>query len=867
MILRTVRLEHWGAMERVELTLDSGANLLHGPNGSGKSTVVGAICRGLFDRHDSRAAELLAVRPWGTCLAPSVQLELETGGEVYRLHKQFLEEPSCRLERRQTTGWRLLADGKQADRAILALLEAPGSKSGASKPRDRGISQLLWALQGDVDLPATLSGETGYALRQSAGQLLEGPAARRVALRLEKAHQETFRANGTHRKGSIVSELRDEIERLTRQRDALTEQIATVAGRRERAASQAEALAQAQVELAGLKTQRASAAEALGLAESHRQRRREAELAYEAIEVRWRELQQRCDGLADCRTQAARVEQRLADAREQLTLLRAELAEQSAQTERLEQRAKQQRAAWDLVRGRQRELEARADLRSAEARMGRLSSRIARASELTCWIQAKQQERELLDAPPLAVSQQLEALRGEPTISLSFTALAALELTIEVDGQTVEVALDAGQQHALKLTGQASLELPGIGRVEVTTALRDQLQALEQQCGGRTLVELAQAAARDQALVRELEQLEAELRGLTPGGLGALDESLRQLQLEMSRLAPVDPLGPPGDPQQIASEATAAEQQFDETARAHLAAAAQLAQRTAARAELASSEASSEASLAHLQADLARLTADGLSDAERREALEQAQGQLAAAQGRKQELAQSREQIETVPERRVAGLDQSISRAEAQLGLVQAEVHQLKGELGALLDEQAAAQLPAVQAQLQEATRRLERESLRADGLALLYSRYLVEREASIEQVLDPISGRVMSDLAQLGQPLRRLALDRDLGLDRLEVERGVPLAAEGLSHGTWVQLVTLIRLNLGELLSAREPQLVILDDTLVHSDAQRMSRMMSRLAQAAEHLQLLLVTCQPEQFESLAARRIELSELSRTPG
>ncbi len=862
MILRSIQVRHWGALESFGVALEPGANLLHGPNGSGKSSLVGAICRGLFDRHDSRAAELLTVRPWGTCLAPAVTLEFETQGEIYRLHKQFLDEPSCQLERQQPSGWRLLAEGKQADRAILELLEAPGSKSGASRPRDRGISQLLWALQGDVGMPPTLTGETGYALRQSAGQLLESPASRRVAERIEAAYQATFRANGSLRKSAGPSQLRSELIQLTARRESLSGLLDDWAGRRERLAFVEQAVAEARTVLVRLCSEHEQAAQVLSQAETHRQRRREADLAYEAAAANWRELSERARAIGQRRATVAETGAQLVRLQASLVSGESEQVRQQALVETSRERAIRLRRRWGLIRDQLRETEVRGERRSMEERMRSLSGRIERTSELSAWLQARRHERELLHVPPAEVRQRLSELTALAAIRLTFTADSRMTLSCDVDGEVREVMLEPDQQHELRPSGRAELILPGVGRVEVSTAERDQLATLALQYGGRTPEELMEAVERHQVLSREIDQLEAELRGLTPGGPLALNEELVRLQGEMVRLPESKASALPLDPGVTAEDVSCAEREFDEADKAHGDSAEALAGVAADVSALRAQVCAAERASSQLGTELERLTGDGLSDVERQEAVTAAQGQLAAAERLRQELEEAREQVEGIPNRRVAELDRSIAAKQSEIAAREAEVNRLRGALATISEDEAAEQLPALEARMHEIERRLERETLRADGLRLLYRRYLEEREASIESVLDPIAENVIADLADLGQPLRRLAFDRDLGLDGLEVERGVPVGPVALSHGTWIQLVTLIRLNLGELLSTREPQLVILDDTLVHSDAERMARMLPRVARAAERLQILLVTCHPASYDSLAANRVDLAEL-----
>ncbi len=75
------------------------------------------------------------------------------------------------------------------------------------------------------------------------------------------------------------------------------------------------------------------------------------------------------------------------------------------------------------------------------------------------------------------------------------------------------------------------------------------------------------------------------------------------------------------------------------------------------------------------------------------------------------------------------------------------------------------------------------------------------------------------------------------------------------LSFGTREQLSFLARVCLAELLSDRgEAQVLMLDDSLVHTDQERMERACSLLKEVSGRLQVLLFTCHPERFERLRA-------------
>ena len=82
------------------------------------------------------------------------------------------------------------------------------------------------------------------------------------------------------------------------------------------------------------------------------------------------------------------------------------------------------------------------------------------------------------------------------------------------------------------------------------------------------------------------------------------------------------------------------------------------------------------------------------------------------------------------------------------------------------------------------------------------------------------------------------------------------------LSKGTQEQIAVLVRLAFAEMLVEQgRPAAVVLDDALVFSDDQRMSRMFDILHHAGQKVQIVVFTCREQLFDGLGARRLTLTE------
>ena len=95
----------------------------------------------------------------------------------------------------------------------------------------------------------------------------------------------------------------------------------------------------------------------------------------------------------------------------------------------------------------------------------------------------------------------------------------------------------------------------------------------------------------------------------------------------------------------------------------------------------------------------------------------------------------------------------------------------------------------------------------------------------------------------------------------------GVPVALNsGLSGGEKEQIYLATRLALAELLAKDERQLVVLDDVLTATDAGRLARIMTILEEAAQRLQILILTCHPERYRGLdGALFLDLETIKET--
>jgi hypothetical protein len=153
---------------------------------------------------------------------------------------------------------------------------------------------------------------------------------------------------------------------------------------------------------------------------------------------------------------------------------------------------------------------------------------------------------------------------------------------------------------------------------------------------------------------------------------------------------------------------------------------------------------------------------------------------------------------------------------------------------------------------LDEALVRAERE---ADAIRLLHKSFAEEHAATSQRLIEPVQKSVLPRLKRLaGQrpAIDALTLDESLRPTAVGV-RGQTIAPTELSYGTRDQLALLVRLALGELAAADERLPAVLDDPLVHADARRVKRFHAILEETGRKLQLVILTCRPDDYRGLS--------------
>ena len=852
MKLRALRLENVRRFDRpVRIDgIGDGLNLLCAPNEHGKSTLFDALHALFYARHASRAQEVQALRPHGGG-APEIRAEIESeaAGPV-TLVKRWFARPEARVER----AGQVIARADEAEAFIAGLV---GGAEG-------GPAGLLWVRQGL------------HGLEDGAGKAREAALAARRDL-LSSVAGEVDAMTGGRRMDAALARCRAELaELVTPGRaqpkgayKAAADEAAALAGRadslRETARALSEALdarRDARKELAGLEDPEAVEARRARLAEAeaaheaarkHADRLEAATRARDLARLEARQAAERRAALREART-ARETARKLSEEAEaalgQAEAARAAAAEADAAAE-AERRALQRRLAAAENRRRRAELAQR--LAEAEKAREARDSAAARARQGPDATALKEIEAR---AQALATA---EALRDARAAHLTMRYAENREGAVALEGR----ALAEGERIALP--GPASLEIRGVGRLEIDPgdstgtgaadvsraerALAEALTAV-----GAETVEVARAAAeaRGQA-ARAMAEAEARLGALAPEGTDALRSAIAALP------APDDEAGPDAPPDPESADAACAE---------------------AARA-LSEAEAARERAMTLLSTQRearAGAEADARAARERLEAAEAALARLGAAEeaaldaevGRLEAKRAEAEAAVAALERDAPDLEAArarLHRAREVVTAAEREAQELRLRLAGLDARIGQAAGEAVEEELADAETRRAAAAARAEAYAAEVAalqrleRALEEaRSAARDRYFAPVA-RELRPLLHLLWPEAELSWADDTLLPSALLRDGREEPVEILSGGTQEQLALLVRLAFARMLAAQGRHApVILDDALVFTDDDRIERMFDALHRQAGDIQILVLSCRQRAFRDLGGRRLRFA-------
>lgn len=885
MKLTRIRLEQFKQFRKpIEINdLDAGINLFTGPNEAGKSTIVAAVRAAFFERHRSGSVDEL--RPWGEASAsPTVALDFSIAGTPYRLTKSFLSKKRCELQ----AGAQHF-DGALAEDHLAGLLGFQYAGKGASAAQHWGIPGLLWIQQGvghDIREPvAHATDHLRRALNESLGEVASSGGGDDVLMAVEALRNALLTPAGGAPRGAYAEALkrRDELD------DDLKTIDADVAAYRQKVdllttLRRAHLADEAEQPWAEFRAQEQAARRQLEAVEQVQialaTERQRAEQLDAHVELLRNQLATFAEQDAAAQTRATAVE----TARQAVLAADHLLAQWTA-------RAASATTACDAARDRLR-LTRQAQIRTGLAReLDELKQKSGAGDA-----RLQQAEAAQLGLLELQTQAAASAIDIEVLEQLRQQSLRMRELQIQRAAVATRLRFVLAEGHSILMGNEA---LSGTGERLLSAPMTLQLAALGQLeilPGGADLPELgrradtlsdAHAAQLQRLGLASLEAAEtrhhlhtqrvadaktaaATLKALAPKGIEALRSELlsqtaraREIDAALAQL-PVLPTLVAMLPA-VAISVSEAEASEDAARRALEQINTSLSQ---TRVGAGNAQAMSEGAQHEHRRALALLQAP-----DRAGRLQVANQALVDARAERSALVNTLQaKIDTVAQARPDVLKQDIERFQKSAAQLMKDFGDRKTALlrvevelesaGALGLEERRATLASDLAQRARRVEELRRRAAALDHLLVL----LKNKRGALTRKLQAPLQKHLNHYLQLLFPGAHLEIDENLSPGPLTrsgttgVESGV---FEALSFGAREQMGMISRLAYADLLQAAgRPTLIILDDALVHSDAERLGQMKRVLFDAATRHQILLFTCHPMNWRDLGVSPRSLDAL-----
>ena len=847
MLIRRIAVENFRKLrDPVEINdLQPGLNVIVGDNEEGKSTLLKAVQAALFDKHNLTGQAVKAMLPLGSTVQPKVEVDFQLREDSYSLRKGFQLSPFAKLKN-AARSW----ENAAAEEKLREILGFTPRNQGPAKNENRGLSGLLWVEQGRAHEPLTPNKDAKTALDQVIESEVEAAIGGNEGPDLLDAIRskfENYYTPITEREKKIltdqrtlVASLEHEIENLRQGKrqyddklndlDEITRILPGVQKDFDKAQRKVNAIRAKVDEIKEIEQKITVAQEALGFANSQ----------FKSAEERLQTRKDKVDGLA-------RQER---DAKER-----------GEKFSKLKKKHKEAKHQLDQARDKLRQ--ARLECKKAKLGMAEgIATTIAENRKAVKKIAIENEDADKLNELESELNVQRAKLEAMAT-TIVFSPSG--DQSVTANGE--ELVVDEPR----RITEKTLFELEGFGKLEVTPGgdeedmhscrslvndtdrrLHDGLASL-----GYPSIEAAKEAyGKKEELLGKIRNDEAKLYGLAPNGLEGIRSDMDRLQGELPPMADTtEPVLSVAEAERLQKSAQAEFSDLENNF-------------SGIQSQFNIEQGALQQQRVNIAELINRLEEDRqeISDKKLVKLSEKARKARNKRQGKLDRLKDELEGLDPNSTREeIDGKEQAFNRLERSLDAIKEKKRDLESELRGLGAIGLGEQISAKHRELEEARTELNRLELDAEAWRLLKN--TLEEVQQEERVpLTPLMQRLVPYIQKVFPNAALHLHESSLEIDHLY--RGGNESFSDLSIGTREQIAVLVRLAMADILREQgKPVMLILDDPLVNSDDSRFEGMSRALRKAAKHLQILILTCHADRYQSIGAKTVRLVEPKKQAG
>lgn len=870
--LRSIKIDNFRKF-RTPLVIEGlsdGLNIIIEPNESGKSTLLEALRGAFFVRHGTRNQLAQSYAPHGEAVAPRVEVDFDIGDESWSLTKQFLRSPTLEVR-----GPRGRSSGDEAETVLQELLGFTRDNSRSGDVAAWGTLGLLWVAQTEalsLTAPGQIVRDTVLsALEAEVGTIMGGATYDRVRARIDEQFLNYWTSTGRDatrlqtKALDRVNAAKMASDDAQRRLDALEQTFSDLEGAKARLklinremADETDADARADL-VSNLETARA-AAQILAT--------RTAEQTTAATRVR---------SLEDLQSRAVAANQAITDAKEALTRAkedRAAFADELQDARGRDAEARQAvAAARDARKSAHEALKAGETLLAEQRRRNAIAAAKERHAKLEILESSYAAARKTSEqAIPIEAIEELEALDRAVTsaeVAVTFGA-TNIELLGPSDGITINGEPLTNGERAI--TAETRIKLPSSAEIVIrppasassaAAELHDAKSARTRALADFQVENLAAARARNdaaKAAFSEMKAIDTQIAAITPSD-GEIDLPAGAAALKLFIAGTQDePVAPAAEAvRDLAQLTTMLENAESDFARAEgvLQSCAEALRIVEGNdAPLATTEARAQRDVENAEAQLEALKLvpefDDLETKLMTAQKESADATVELANAKRDASAHNEAEIT----RKIQVIDARAKAASDAKRNLETEIARLEATVESEGGKGLADHAAESREELEAATAALRRTTEEAETLKMLRSVLEAARVETSQSFLGPVARRAKRHITRL-LPGCDLSFSESLALEHV-VRAGVSEGCDNLSKGTQEQLAVLTRLAFADvLLEQGRPVSLILDDPLVYSDDGRLDLMTEILSEAAERMQVILLTCRERAFRHVEGNRV----------